>query len=371
MAPAHLPRDFPSIMFRCFLLFFAACFLPSCQNDPIKPPARGPKFVLFRGPSVPLLSNRINQIVAHRNSQIWIATDSGAAYYDRGSWGVINDSLKYWQYGSGVPPWQTSRVNCITVGKDGSVWFGLGGGGIRRFMPTSTDAGRLWVTYQIPEISFNTISSLACDEFVNGDVWAGTLGAGLNRFMPSVGNPRYGQWRVYTAANVPGFRSNFIQTTAVNLTNQSVWVSTPFSLLAFINDVSGWSSFDIPHPYDSQVFSIAFDLAGRVWLGKADGVSVFNSVDGSWTHHTSQNTGGMLPEGRLFSVLTDLHTLRWFGTTEGLLQLNDTTWTLFDASVFSEWPGDTVTALTYDRAGNLWIGTTNGVVVYNESGTIL
>src|SRR3990172_80744 len=275
------------------LILISRTVFTGCQNDPITPGSRGPKWVVFQGPGVPLLSNVVNDITVHRNGQVWVATDSGASYYYHSSWGSINDSLGYLLYSSDHPPRRSTKVNCITVGKDGSVWFGLAGGGIKRFFQNN-DSRNLWSSYQSPEISFNVISSLSCEQVVNGDVWATTLGAGVNRFIPNSADPRIGRWGYYTVQNVPELKTNLVRVVRVNEKDQSTWIGTQFSLVAFFGELSGWRSFDIPAPFTSTVYSIDFDLPKNVWLGKIDGVSTYDIDKGVWEHYTSQNTGGVL-----------------------------------------------------------------------------
>jgi ligand-binding sensor domain-containing protein len=324
--------------------------------------------VAFRSPGAPLLSNRVNDVFSRRNGQVWIATDSGAAYFQNGSWGLMNDSLSYILYSNSAPPRTSSKVNCIAAGRDGSVWFGLAGGGIRRYSP-GAESGSPWITYRTPQISFNVISGICCEEAVNGDIWATTLAAGINRFIPSVADPMYGSWTAYTAGEVPEFGSSIIETAEVNPLNRSVWIASQFRLTVYLGESGGWRQVVIPAPYDNTVVSIAFDEAGRVWFGKVDGVSMYDQDHGVWTHFTHANTGGRLPAGRVNAVVTRGSSLRWFGTEAGLVKLEDTTWSTFNRSNLGIMTVDTVTSISYDGRGNLWIGTPDGVLVYHKGGT--
>jgi ligand-binding sensor domain-containing protein len=88
---------------------------------------------------------------------------------------------------------------------------------------------------------------------------------------------------------------------------------------------------------DSKINGITIALDGTVWISTDLGASYYRR--GSW--------------GRI--------------TDSGLVRLANTTWTKFTAEN-SPLPSSTVTALSYDTRGNIWIGTANGLGVYNENG---
>jgi len=339
-----------------------------CEVSPLNPAVPGPVWIQFKSPDQPFISNRVNTIVTHTNGQVWIGTDSGALFYDQRSWGVIKDSLTYEIFIAGRTL-TVSVVKSIGVGKDGSVWFGTGGGGVRRFFQGGVTASETqWITYIEPTISYNSVNSIVSEFIVNGDVWLATPIVGINRFIPSQADPRIGRWELYTAKEIPEFGSNQIRTVGYNFNDFSIWVGTLRHLVAFFNDITGWRQYEIPPPHASTVLSIAFDRADNIWIGKLEGVSKLDESR-SWSHYSSANTGGVLPRGPVNAVTTDLFDVRWFGTNNGLVKLTDTTWQRYNKIDIPELASDTITALSYDRRGNLWIGTTDGVTVYNPEGT--
>jgi ligand-binding sensor domain-containing protein len=336
--------------------------------DPIKPKPNGPVWLAFKGPEQPFRSNHINAILATRAGQVWFGTDSGATFYERGSWGVIVDTLSYvtTPFGSVI---RQAKVTAITQGKDGSIWFGTGGGGLHRYFQTTQGSGIRWIAYNEPVISSNVITSLTCEIVVNGDIWAGTSLFGVDRFIPSTQDPRYGEWRNYTTVDVPGFGSNQISATAFDIVDNSIWVASIFNLEVFFNDITGWRSYPAAVQYDYRILSMTVDLSNNLWMGKREGAARLDRYR-EWTYYTNRTTGGIFPAGAVNAVTTDLFDTRWFGTTQGLMRLRDTTWTLFNHANAPVLLSDTITALGYDSFGNLWIGTGNGVNVYNEKGTI-
>jgi len=347
------------------LISLAVYFATGC-GDPIKPKPRGPDWLAFQGPEKPFRNNHINAIITTRAGQVWFATDSGATFYERGRWGAIVDTLSY-------PPggrFRQAKITALTQGKDGSIWFGTGGGGIARYFPTAQLTDVAWLFYREPTISSNVITSLTCENVVNGDVWAGTYFFGVNRFLPSSQDPNLGEWRMYTATEVPDFQSNQMTAMGFNPVDNSIWVSSIFNLTVFFNDIAGWAGYPSVAQYDYRVLSMTADLSDNLWVGKREGAGRLDHYR-DWTYFTNQTTGGRLPAGPVNAVTTDLFDTRWFGTERGLVRLRDTTWTTFNRAEHPELLSDTITALAYDQFGNLWIGTASGVNLFNENGVAI
>lgn len=342
-----------------FLFFFSNC------ADPLHPRPRGPVWVSFSGPAFALRSNHINAILTTRAGQVWIATDSGASFYERGNWGVIVDTLSYYSLGR-----KQAMVTALTQGRDGSIWFGTNGGGVHRYLQTPQLTGIQWITYREPEISSNIIRSLTCENIVSGDVWVGTALFGANRFIPSSTDPRFGEWKTYSANEVLAFRSNQMSAMAFNTLDYSIWVSSIFNLTVFFNDIVGWREYPSAIAYDYTILAMTFDLSNNLWVGKREGAAKLDRYR-DWTYYTNQTTGGRIPGGAVNAVTTNLTNTRWFGTTRGLVRLQDTTWTTFNRANYRDILSDTITSLAYDQYDNLWIGTVNGVNIFNDKGVFL
>ncbi|MBI4546580.1 MAG: hypothetical protein HY707_01265 [Ignavibacteriae bacterium] len=342
-------------VFFTFLLFFG------CKENITEPEVLGPPWVVFSRSNSPLVDDHINWITSDTEGRIWLATDSGASSFLSGSWGTITDSLGSTSTGA-------TRVTSITSRSDGSVWFGLFGGGVMRFNRNAP--AHVWQRYtQSDGLAFNLVSGITTE--LEGEVWTAHPVAGISRFIQSVTDPFQGQWIVYNSQN-SNFPSNQFITAAHNVNENSVWFGAVlgFVAIASYNDVTAnveWRILNLPN--NPRINSIAFDRSNTVWFGKDIGASSLNTSTTIWTDYTPATTNGVMPNGPVGAVATDLSSTRWFGTNEGLVQLRDTAWTKFTRST-SLLPSDTISTLYYDqRKGNLWIGTPFGVAVYNENGT--
>lgn len=342
------------------VLFFVIVLTGCKQGEEIVIPPPGPPWVTFKLPgTAQLLANDINALHADQSGRVWIATDSGANYFQRGSWGRIRDSVRYSTDGVNF----RYAVNSIESGKFSTVWFGLDGGGVRRYREGATRA--VWTTYHYPDLTYPVVQSISADLVVNGDVWIATTN-GVSRFLPSAADPEFGTWQSFLMPTLP---SNQVYASAINVNDNTVWFGTQNGFALYNDMIGDWTTFDLPPAYNYRINSMAFDRTGTVWLAKLVGVTSYNKETGVWNHYTNESTGGKLPAGSVNAVTTDLGGTRWFGTDAGLVRLRDTTWTTFTTANTPELPGNVITALTYDKMGNLWIGTKTGLAVFNEGGT--
>ncbi len=108
----------------------------------------------------------------------------------------------------------------------------------------------------------------------------------------------------------------------------------------------------------SQVFALAQDHHGLLWLGTAGGG--VGRFDG--TAFTSLTIADGLPSDMVMALLVDRRGVVWIGTYEGAVTAWDqgrlTTWGAADGL-----PAGRVSGFAEDPAGNLWIATRKGGVV--------
>jgi ligand-binding sensor domain-containing protein len=362
-----IPRD--SIMtmtVRWGLLFAIVLILmQGCKKDDGVGPKIGPNWITYTSGNSPLLSNNIKTIFVDGENNVWFGTDNGASYFNKGNWGAVRDSLRYEQYGGTFG----YTVSGITQSKDGSIWFGMSGGGVVRYLKNG--AQFVFKKYGQPDVPSATVASVTGEMTNRGEAFVTTRGLGVGRYTPSQTQPGVGSWQTLNSSN-SYFQSNNVPCSALNKIDNTIWFgSDGGTVLQFDGDLT-WNVFTLPSPLNNYfVLSMAFDLDGLAWIGKSDsGISVLNYSTHEWVHHyTYFNTHGKIPQGYINAVVTDNHKVRWFGTTQGLVQLNDTTFTTYNISNTPELPGNYITALAYDFYGNLWIGTTRGVAVFNPNGT--
>lgn len=326
----------------------------------------GPKWVSFNESNGGLLNNHVNAILPDAEGIMWIATDSGAYSFNRGSWNCFWDSLSYTWYDWLGSVHSAGVVTSIALSPDQSLWFGLAGGGITRYNNYQATA-TVWKRFTSADgLPADNVLSVTSDQKL-GEIWCSTL-VGVGRFIPTANQG--GVWEIYDTSNSQ-LPSSMVRCVAYNPIDFSIWFGTEDAGVMYINGDKAWQR---PISFYGQlnypILAIAFDV-NTTWFATGDGILSFAPTTSVWRQYVSDNTGGIVPLGIVNAVTTDHVTTRWFGTNAGLVRMADTTWTRFNRQNTPQLPSDTVTALTYDRYGNLWIGTPNGVAVYNEAGTKL
>jgi len=353
--------------FTLTLAFFLILILGSCKKNETDANPPGPVWISFTKGNSPILSNRVSALLAASDGYVWIATDQGVSGYSKGSWTAITDSLAFLVYSSAGPA-VSHEVNALAEGRDGSLWFGLNGGGVRRYNKTGSTI-QAWFEYHTPNVPSEFITAIGCVRILSpGDVWFAST-SGITLFEPSVVNPELGGGTWAPSSNfTPYLPQPEVYTIITDNYNSEVMFGTFDGLAIFNNGTNSWSTTS--PKLSSPIVSLAYDNAGVIWMAQWAGVSTHNlgnqNLDQSFT---SASTNGKLPVGTVNAVASDLRSTRWFGTSYGLARLHDTTWSTFTHATTSSIPNDTITALTYDLLGNLWVGTTGGIAVYNQNGT--
>ena len=329
----------------------------------------GPAWVSFNHANGQLSHDDVRALYTDAENVVWVGTDSGASYFRGGIWSWDVDDITYWVY-SNPDTIVKHTITSITQTLDRSLWFGTYGGGIFRYNEFGPKF--IWKQYTIADqLPSDVILGLAQSQTpavgLLGEVWCATT-AGVGHFVPQ--SNQGGNWTSYDIVNSP-LPSSSVYALAYNYKEYSVWFATylPVSLI-HVDESDRWTpSTAIPAPYNVTIDAMAFDLSGILWMGNVNGVWSLNTNTNVWQFLTNASTNGKLPLARVNAVTTNFSTTRWFGTDAGLVRFEDTTWTTFTHATTPQLPSDTITALTYDQFGNLWIGTPDGLAVYNENGT--
>ena len=185
------------------------------------------------------------------------------------------------------------KVNAIAVDGDGTVWAGLGYGGVSRF-----DA-EVWTTYDPGDGGH--VYSITINQ--NGEVWIGTWG-GLLKYNGST-------WEKFTQTD--GLPYNWVRSIVIDLDGM-VW----FGTYNYGDEQAGLSCFDgttvktyttVDGLIHNRVESIAIDNENNVWIGTPDGVSKFDGQ--SWTNFSTDDG---LVSNYVSSIVVDNDNTVWIGT---------------------------------------------------------
>lgn len=316
----------------------------------------GPPWIIYTAGKTPLLSNSIRAITIDRDQSIWFATEEGASNFNGRGWQNYQDELVF-----PGPFGDSWTVNAVAAGMDGSIWFGLAGGGVRRFNKFSHTA--VWTSYSTPSLPSNMVYGISVD--ISGNAWVGT-DLGVGRFFPGSVDPSTGLWIKYTSSNSP-IPDEAIHCVGINPNDNSIWFGTSSRGVVSYDGDADWN-ISAPNNSPLPILSMAFTPRNIGWFGTyADWAYKYSVETTEWTHYSDSVYGGGLPDNFVNAVTYGGNL--WFGTNRGLVRFDGQSWKTWNTGN-SLLPSDTVNALTFDSKGNLWIGTANGASEFNEKGTV-
>ncbi len=277
----------------------------------------------------------------------------------------------------------SDRIRSIYQGESGLLWVGTRGGGVSKSDPASgwfnhyrgdTDDPQRPSDYQV----------LALHEDQYGVLWIGTAGGGLDAL-----DRETGVWHHYRhdPADPNSLGDNSIW--AIHQDSAGIsWLGTEDGFYRFDADTGRFERLphSPPDPGDVKretIYTIAQDQTGVLWLGThGRGLSEFDPATGAFTYHQhgwNPDTG--FPEQHTLSsnfvrdVVEDGSGNLWVGTQEGLNIYDRETrqWDLFhhDPSDPHSLSHNWIRSLYQDQFGTLWVGTVGGGLNHfsSETGT--
>lgn len=255
-----------------------------------------------------------------------------------------------------------SQNSVMAIAQDarGMMWYGT------RYGVNKYDARKFKAYHQddsAPGLSDDYIVSLFCDS--RNTIWAGTLN-GLNRY-----NPEKDVFEQVHIQLPPSADTNRTVHTIYEDRKGRLWVGMNKCLLLLAdrekNKFSAVQTF-----LDKTVRCILEDHSGILWLGTSKGLlQVSNQRSG----FTSSNAGiaGQLQQEYVTSIVEDrLHTL-WIGTfSNGVIHYNQANRVL-DNYVHNDADkhsliNNNIRRLLFDRSGQLWVGTQEGISLKGAAG---
>jgi ligand-binding sensor domain-containing protein/DNA-binding response OmpR family regulator len=306
-----------------------------------------------------ILNTDIRTINEDQQRNIWIGTYDGL--------------VKYSGYGQGfyVYKSQTNRpgtlshnsIRSFLEDRNGNLWVGTWGGGVNFYSSWQSNFNPYSVYFKNPDATRNKVVSSFAE--YQRSVWVGTELGGLIRFDTITGNTT-----IYTfdAQNERSMSSDHIKAIFVDSSNQ-LWVGTfgRGGLNRFNPQTGTFDRFF----NGLRIFSIAETTNGTLWLGTMEGLYQI-SREGALINHWKYNPNHplSLASDIVMKLFVDSRNFLWVGTKGGGLNLIDSNGNFSDRffsdqSTHSHLPSNDVFSLEEDLNGNIWIGTANGLSVFD------
>ena len=328
-----------------------------------------------------LLSYDVNDLLFDENNNVlWVATNNGLGRYDGQSWTsyfveqglpnnrtwalLLDDNGDLWVgteggaarfNGEGFEAVERLRdqeraIYGMVVDFEGRYWFS-GNTGLARFDPQTSD----WEFFNSDNADLPATGFLRATNDEDGNLYFGSYNGGLIRYD----GEDFSAWTIAGLPQSGGF---------------SRIVPDPDGTLLFVEEYGAvvdrydpttgeWSPAAIPC---DGCRPLLFDPAGNLWM--------FGYV-GAWVDRADSNgppqqltTGQGLPSDVVFVIAVDSGGSAWIGTDQGVA--------VFDGSsvvdVFTTesvgLPSNDVRSLLKDSYGNMWVGTANGLSRFTSDG---
>ena len=296
----------------------------------------------------------VDRIMRDSAGNMWFATGEAGLTRMLGSDGSPTASTQWRNFGahnyqSEPYPWAGNEPMYTMMEDTGGI-FWMGGNGVGRW---DSNTGQ-FISFWNSENS-NIDSSGVMDIVKRGDtVWVGTGGSGVSWLNGNV-------WtRVYLSTGPYHFASNNVKAMTVD-TQGNLWVASEYGLRKFTGGNN--SAFTVylhdnsPLP-SNGVLDVEADPTGGIWIATYEGLARFDGTD--WTTYNQGNTGMPGP------VISDVarrnsdgliaianYQGSTFPYTGGVSTFDGNTWTHYttENSPLTHWQ---VTAVEFDRNGNLW-----------------
>lgn len=119
----------------------------------------------------------------------------------------------------------------------------------------------------------------------------------------------------------------------------------------------------------NEIRYIRLDSFNNKWIcTDFGGLCKFNSWSNNWTVYNTTNSG--IPSNFITTINISPNNLKEIAPqNQGLAIYDDTNWQIFN-TFNSPLPNNTITRMGFDKFCNLWIGTLNGLAIYNPNGII-
>lgn len=300
-----------------------------------------------------LPSSTIVKIYVDPFGMKWVSTPVGLSCYDGVNWkNYTTDEL-----GSGAYIYDISYNQ---IGSDKLLWLGTENGLIELKINSNIIKTKTIFKTSNSDLIYNSVKAVCACEC--GYVVAGTK-AGISFYNNN-------KWINHKA--------DFSDINAIGCSS-SGWVFAVINqdrvfLCLFENDnIQSNTTFFIPHPTAGNVenvYTVFIENDSCQWFGTNNGVAKHTGLDvtKNWTFYTT-NEG--LVDDNVMAITKDKSGKMWFGTTDGISSLDGSTFKNYSYSfeLFKGTDGpvsNNITSIAADTDGSMWFGTSVGLSHFNN-----
>ncbi len=323
------------------------------------------KFTRFEHPTDYFRPNRSDKgfPILEDEDGLWIGSATGLLYFNRKS-----EQFKPYNHdASDLNSISDDFITGLVFDKNGNLWVSTHYG-LNKFNKKKKTFTHYFRDYtEDGGLSENSISSICYGH--DDNLWIGTDGGGLNKFNP--------ENQVVEVFKTQENNDNSISYDYVN------FVFEDKSLNLFVGtDGAGLNKLDLKPKkfllYNQNSLKLSENVIGaiyaegdEIWVGTWDnGLDVVNRKTSQIKHYTKESPMGQRLIGdNIHVIYKDSRNLLWIGTNNGIsiydknkfYDLKD----YFSFSLYPNFNSNRIYAITEDKIGNIWVGSQNGLILFD------
>lgn len=204
----------------------------------------------------------------------------------------------------------------------------------------------------MPHLNVNCLA-----EDASGNMWFGTS-AGIAKFDGG------SNWTYYTTTSHTGLADNAITAIAVDNAG-NIWAGTDMGVSVFNGTTFTTYTAASDGLGNDRVKYINQAANGDVWLGDFSGATKYNG-----STFTAYGTGDGLPFGGIDYIDFDSNDDVYMANAlSGFIKYDGSNFTIYNTS--NGLVSNTVRSVTIDGSDNKWVGTAEGITVFNSSNAVV
>jgi signal transduction histidine kinase/ligand-binding sensor domain-containing protein/DNA-binding response OmpR family regulator len=310
-----------------------------------------------------LNSDIVTGVVQDKEDNIWIGTDHGGI-------NVVNKKTATIKYvlnnENDSKSLSQNSISSIYYDDQGIVWIGTFRKGINFYHPGIIKFNLIKHSSDPGSLIYSDVNRMVEDKA--GNIWIGTNGKGLVYYNRTTG--KFTSYR-HDSKNPNSLSHDAIIAIYIDKF-EKLWIGTY---------TGGFDVFDngvfkhyksIPNDpeslSDNKVSDFLEDTSDRFWIATmGGGLNLFDRKSGKFKRYRQHNS--MVSSDYVFKVLEDAHKNIWIGTSYGMNFMANGS-DRFEKIINNpndenSLVNDNVNSFIQDKSGKLWIGTRDGLSVYN------
>lgn len=307
-----------------------------------------------------ICSNSIRCLSIDTQSNLWVGTYNGLSiinYTEEVVKSYIHNELNSESIAQ-------NSIRCISPDNQGGIWIGTYYGGINYTNPLKDKFGKIKAMPFGKGLNDKVISTIRED--MQGDLWIGTNDNGLNILDRKSNTFRYYNTENHLSKNIG---SNNIKSILI-LSETTALVGTHKNGLSLIDKNKGiikcWNNKN-SRIESADVANIVKINNNEYWIATLNGLRIFNGND--FTPINDLMLRKTASKRAIFFLYKSRQDDVWFGCRDGFFcySLKNKRLTHFDDLLKFDTHRLSVNVITEDPKGNIWIGSSKGIVVIHKN----